>query len=93
MGVGMEKARAAGSALAEISAHANRAVEAVRQIAHATEEQRQASADISRSVEQIAQMTEENSAVTAQNQTAAETMLALSGEMGGNLGRFRLAGS
>jgi methyl-accepting chemotaxis protein len=93
MGVGMEKARAAGSALAEISAHANRTVEAVRQIAHATEEQRQASADISRSVEQIAQMTEENSAVTAQNQTAAETMLALSGEMGGNLGRFRLASS
>ena len=93
MGVGMEKARAAGSALAEISAHANRTVEAVRQIAHATEEQRQASADISRSVEQIAQMTEENSAVTAQNQSAAETMLALSGEMGGNLGRFRLAGS
>jgi methyl-accepting chemotaxis protein len=91
MDVGMEKARAAGSALEQISTHANRTVEAVRQIAHATQEQRQASADISRSVERIAQMTEENSAVTAQNKSAAESMLALSGEMGGFLGRFRMA--
>jgi methyl-accepting chemotaxis protein len=91
MGTGMQSARAAGAALGEIAAHTDRTVEVVREIANATQEQRQASSDIARSVERIAQMTEENSAVTAQNRAAAESMQSLAGDLRSAIGRFRLA--
>ena len=91
MSAGMDKARAAGDALTQISAHADKTVVAVQEIAHATSEQRQASSDIARSVEHIARMTEANSAITAQNSAAAVSMLALSHELKTVVGRFRLS--
>ena len=87
---GMEKARAAGTALEQIAAHAEKTVAVVEGIAHATEEQRQASTEIARSVEQIAQMNEENSALTVQNTAAATAMLSLAGQLRTMIGKFRL---
>jgi methyl-accepting chemotaxis protein len=91
MGIGMQKAQAAGDALEQIVAHSDKTASAVQQIAHATSEQRQASSDIARTVERIAQMSEENSAVTAQNTSAANALLELATDMRTLVGRFRLA--
>lgn len=91
MAAGMDKARAAGDALTQISAHSDKTVVAVQEIAHATSEQRQASSDIARSVEHFARMTEANSAITAQNSAAALSMLALSHELKTVASRFRLS--
>ena len=60
IGSGVEKARGAGSRMAEIESGADAVVTAVNEISSALAEQSAASSDIARNVEQIARMSNEN---------------------------------
>ncbi len=87
---GVERARAAGEAIAQIRDGAGRVVQTVAEISVALREQSAASNEIARNVESIAQMTEQNSAAAAAKRETAMLLERLARSLEQDVGRFRV---
>jgi methyl-accepting chemotaxis protein len=72
--IGVDRANAANSAIAQIRTSSGRAVDRVGEISDAIREQGIASTSIAQQVEKIAQMSEENHAAAENTSTTAEEL-------------------
>jgi methyl-accepting chemotaxis protein len=86
----VSRAQVASGSMSEIRDAAAAVEKATHDISGALGEQRTAATDLSRSVESIAQMSEQNSAAANDVAETARRMSAISRELMGSVGRFRL---
>ncbi|HWU85009.1 MAG TPA: methyl-accepting chemotaxis protein [Rhodocyclaceae bacterium] len=88
--LGVERANAANSAIAQIRSSSGRAVERVGEISNAIREQGIASTNIAQQVEKIAQMSEENHAAAENTSSTAEELDQLAHRMKDIVSQYRI---
>jgi len=88
--LGVERANAAGAVINQISAGAERVVEAVDNINQTLQEQSSVANDVAQNVEQIARMSEANSQAVAESAAVAQRLQQMAGELDASIRRFRL---
>ncbi|HJW01901.1 MAG TPA: methyl-accepting chemotaxis protein [Azospira sp.] len=88
---GVDLARQAGEAMAQIQAGAQQVVEMVRDISGSLREQSAASTEIAQNVERIAQMAEENTGAVSESAATAERLEQLAEALQAEINRFHLA--
>ena len=87
---GVDLARQAGEAMAQIQTGAQQVVEMVRDISGSLREQSAASTEIAQNVERIAQMAEENTGAVSENAATAERLEHLAEALQAEINRFRV---
>ena len=88
VGTGVQQAKLAGEAIAQVQDHSRQVVEAVVEISNALREQASASTEIAQNVERIAQMAEQNNAAAVGNASTATELRRLAETLSGNVARF-----
>lgn len=89
---GLQTAEQGRVKVLDIDVHAQRVVHTITEVSGGLKEQAIASQDLAQRVEQIVQIVEENAGAAASVADSANELAALSGQLGDQVSRFRVAG-